>query len=143
MNTLGSWLPIGSCLFLVFRQVRIGTCSTPQIRITIRDPSGVSLLNATTSPSEEINGGPYAYDYALLLSAMPGTYSVIVSFNPPCGLVYGSGTFRVTSTITMCTTITEQFSQANCCVPTYPSRVASFASVSLLPQQQQLRQTAV
>lgn len=76
--------------------------------ITIYDPNGLLVVNSTTNPSAA-GYKDYAYDYVLPANAIPGSYTVAVSYGS-CGggcfgCVFGQGTFQVVPT-TACNTIT-------------------------------------
>jgi hypothetical protein len=80
------------------------------VAIAIYDSNGLLVLNSTTNPSAA-GYEQYAYDYVLPAGAMPGSYTVAVSYGScggggACfGGVLGRGTFQVAPT-TVCTTTT-------------------------------------
>jgi hypothetical protein len=94
------------------------------VAITIYDPSGLLVLNSTTNPSAA-GYKQYAYDYVLSTSAVPGTYSVAVSYRYPCvggGLVFGQGTLQVAPSTActnylMTTTATTTVTSTKCLLP--------------------------
>lgn len=77
------------------------------VAITIYDPNGLLVLNSTTNPS--VAGYKnYAYDYVLPVNAIPGNYTVAVSYGS-CGggcfgCVFGQGTFQVGTATTIALT---------------------------------------
>jgi len=83
-----------------------------EVAIMIYDPNGLLVLNSTTQRTASTYK-QYAYDYVLSATAIPGSYSVVVSYGShevypqPCAggsLIYGQGTFQVASTTTPATT---------------------------------------
>jgi hypothetical protein len=71
------------------------------VAITIYDPDGLLVSYSTTNPSAA-GFKDYAYDYVLPANAIPGNYTVAVSYGS-CGgwcfgCVFGQGTFLVTPT---------------------------------------------
>jgi hypothetical protein len=98
----GDTVHIAGCISTPYCTWTYGRGEGLAIAITIYDPNGLLVLNSTSNPSAAIYKY-YAYEYVLPASAVPGTYSVAVSYSYPCGgdgLVSGQGTFQVFPTVT-------------------------------------------